>query len=266
MTKFKFVAAFLFFFLIFSFNAYSSAFQNQQEAMAFLKANMSAKDLRNLSDNFLLENIQLAYQAKEQIVWGDQIPKDIFLNDVLPYANVDETREFWRGDFYKRFIQVAKDSSSISEAVKKLNKIVFEELKVSYNSEKRPKANQSPSESMKVHYASCTGLSILLIDALRSVAIPARLVGIPMWPDGSGNHTWVEIWDGEWKYIGAAEPTELNQTWFTKKASEINPKNDHIFAVSFKKTRQFFPMRWAQRNKNISAIDVTDRYIKPNQS
>ncbi len=254
------IGLFLFFFPL---NAQSDSFQDQQEAMAFLKANMSSKDLKTLSDNFLLEHIQIAFKAKDQVPWGSEIPKEIFLNDVVPYSNVDETRESWRKDFYERFIQVAKDSPSISQAVKTLNKVVFEELKVSYNPEKRPKANQSPYESMKAHYASCTGLSILLIDALRSVGIPARLVGIPMWPDGSGNHTWVEIWDHGWKHIGAGEQTELNNAWFTQKASLIDPKKDnHIYAVSFKKTNEYFPMRWAKRNKHISAVDVTSEYLK----
>ncbi len=262
MTKGK---VFVFSLLLFSFQslAYSSSVQDQQEAMAFLKANMSTKDSRNLSDKFLLEHVQVAFQAKDQVAWGKEIPKEIFFNNVLPYANVDETRESWRKDFYERFIQIAKDSPTISQAVKTLNKVVFEELKVSYNPEKRPKANQSPYESIQAHYASCTGLSILLIDALRSVGIPARLVGIAMWPDQSGNHTWVEIWDQGWKHIGAGEQTELNNAWFTKKASQIDPQKDnHIYAVSFKRTTEYFPMRWAQRNKHISAVDVTSEYLK----
>src|SRR6478752_4758171 len=48
-------------------------------------------------------------------------------------------------------------------------------LKVGYSTERRA-ANQSPSESRESGKASCTGLSILLSDACRSVGIPARLV------------------------------------------------------------------------------------------
>ena len=64
-------------------------------------------------------------------------------------------------------------------------------------------------ESMETGLASCTGLSILLIDACRSVGVPARFVGTPLWADGSGNHSWVEIWDGGWHFVGAAEPAGL---------------------------------------------------------
>ena len=50
---------------------------------------------------------------------------------------------------------------------------IFEKLDVVYST-KRPKADQSPGESIKAGLASCTGLSILLISACRSVGIPAR--------------------------------------------------------------------------------------------
>ena len=83
-----------------------------------------------------------------------------------------------------------------------------------------------------------------------------------MWPDGSGNHTWVEVWDGQWKYIGASEGTVLNQTWFTQKAKSIDPSHSkqHIYATSFKKTSLSFPMVWAKHSKFVSAQDVTKNY------
>lgn len=64
--------------------------------------------------------------------------------------------------------------------------------------------------------ASCTGMSTLLVDALRSQGIPARAAGTPRWntPEG-GNHVWVEVWDdGVWSFTGAAEYNgRLNDTW-----------------------------------------------------
>jgi hypothetical protein len=114
--------------------------------------------------------------------------------------------------------------------------------------------------------ASCTGLSVLLINACRSVGIPARFVGIPKWTDGSGNHSWVEIWDGQWKYTGAAEPTgdQLNRGWFSKRASlaKIDEPAHSIYAVSFKDTGLRFPMVWARNSPNVWSTNVTQRYIR----
>ena len=41
--------------------------------------------------------------------------------------------------------------------------------------------------------ATCTGLSIMLVEACRAVGIPARVAGIASWPGRGGNHTWVEV-------------------------------------------------------------------------
>ena len=70
--------------------------------------------------------------------------------------------------------------------------------------------------------ATCTGLSIILTDACRAVGIPARAVGTPMWSNGRGNHTWVEIWDNGWHFLGADEydAKGLNHGWFTGDASQ----------------------------------------------
>lgn len=233
----------------------------QREGAAFLIANMPGRDLVALRASFLSENTRLAYQAMDEIPWGHDIPKDIFLNDILPYATLNERRDMWRDDFHQRFIKIARESKTIDEAVKALNIYVFSTLQVSYNATKRPKPDQSPYDSTQAHYASCTGLSILLTDALRSVGIPARIAAIAMWPDESGNHTWVEIWDGQWHYIGASEPTPFDHTWFTIKASQAN-EHYPIYASSFKKTNQSFPMRWAPDLKFVPAVDVTQKYAR----
>lgn len=231
----------------------------QREGLAFLLANMPGRDLVALKGNFLIENDNLAYQAMKEVPWGKDIPQDIFRNDILPYAILNERRDNWREDFHQRFINIARTSKTIDQAVLALNKYVFDSLQVSYSATQRPKPDQSPYESTQAHYASCTGLSIVLTDALRSVGIPSRVAAIEMWPDESGNHTWVEIWDGQWHYVGAAESTVLDHAWFTIKATHTDAKHP-IYATSFKKTRLRFPMRWAPDLKFISAVDVTEDY------
>jgi len=231
----------------------------EQEGLAFLTANMPDSDSKALKKDLLIRDVRLAYQAMSEVPWGHDIPKDIFLNDILPYASINERRDDWRADFHQRFIKIAQKSKTIDEAVLALNKYVFAVLKVRYDLSKRPKPEQSPYESMQAHYASCTGLSILLTDALRSVGIPARIAAIAMWPDESGNHTWVEIWDGQWRYIGAAEPTALDHTWFTSKAAHTDAKHP-IYATSFKRTGTSFKMRWAPDDHDVPAVDVTERY------
>lgn len=234
-------------------------------AMEFLVSNMPASDLKKVSPEFLLGNVKLAYTAREQVAWGKDIPESIFLNDVLPYCNVDEPRDPWRKEFYERFIELAKSCKTPAEAARKLNETAFKELKVKYST-KRKRANQSPKESIEQGLASCTGLSILLTDACRSVCVPSRLAGIAKWPNKQGNHTWVEVWDKEWYFAGAAEPGEngLNDAWFVRDAATAikDSEESAIMAVSFAKTDAKWPMVWAEGSEQVSAVNVTDRYTK----
>jgi len=243
----------------------------QRVGVAFLIANMPLRDLTSLSKDFLVENVTLAYAAREASDWAKAIPEEIFLNDVLPYANLNEPRDSWRKDLHDRFAAEVKDCKTPGEAAIKLNAMIFDVLNVHYHATKRPKPDQSPAESMKATYASCTGLSILLVDACRAVGVPARTAGTPAWtiPQGdkngnhAGNHTWAEIWDGQWHFLGACENSKLSQTWFAGNASKADPSRveNRIYAASFKKNDVFFPLVWDMSIRYVSADDVTAFYI-----
>ncbi len=246
-------------------SALTSVPPEQRDGMAFLIEHMPPGDLTTLDAEFLLENVRLAYDARAAAPWGDALPDDVFLNDVLPYAHVSETRERWRADFRERFLPVVAECKTPGEAAQKLNMTVFEALGVSYST-KRKKPDQSPSESAEIGMASCTGLSIILADACRSVGVPARLAGTPSWVKKRGNHTWVEVWDGDWHFTGAAEPSAkgLNHAWFERDAAHAtsDPPEHGIYAVSYRRTGQVFPMVWARDADPVSGVDVTGRYAR----
>jgi len=229
----------------------------------FLVTNMPAWDLRRLSAGFLSENLKLAYDAMESAPWAKAIPPAHFLNDVLPYASVTEDRDNWRAKMREISLPLVKDCGTASEAAQALNKSLFPLVKVKYSTSRRA-PDQGPFETMRTGVATCTGLSILLVDACRSVGVPARLAGTPLWANNSGNHTWVEIWDGAWHFLGAAEPDPngLDRGWFTGNASQAiaNDRAHAIYAASFQKTGIGFPLSWEPSETGIPAVNVTDRY------
>lgn len=239
--------------------------KEERAGMEFLVTNMPDSDLQSLHADFLISNHYLAYKARKELPWGNQIPEEIFLNHVLPYANVDEKREAWRREFYDLCIPIIKECKTPSEATQKLNSELFKKLKLKYAPQKRA-PNLSPSESIEQGTASCTGLSIVLCDACRSIGVPARLVGTPNWFDKRGNHTWVEVWDKGWHFTGACEPDPkgLDRGWFVGDASKAQKDEpEHaIYAASFRKTGLHFPLIWARGSQNVSAENITERYAK----
>ncbi len=235
-----------------------------REAMAFLVANMPEVDLTSLSAPYLLDNVAVAYEARAAVPWGAGLPDELFFNYVLPYANVNERRDNWRKDFFGRFAPLVGDCQAAADAAQTLNREVFKRVGVRYHATKRPKADQSPYESIEAGYASCTGLSVLLADACRAVCVPARVVGVPQWTTMSGNHTWVEVWDGQWYFTGAAEwdPNGLNRAWFSPHAAKADASNPmhRIYASSYATTDVIFPLVWNPSLRYVHARDVTRFY------
>ena len=237
-----------------------------EKAARFLVEHMPAIDREALTADFLTNNLDLAFEARGKFPWAKEVPEEIFLNDVLPYAVFDETREPWRTDFLEKAQPIVKDAKTASEAAQALNREFFKLINVHYNTGRKA-PNQSPKESMASGRATCTGLSIILIDACRAVGIPARAVGTPLWANERGNHTWVEIWDGGWHFTGADEydAMGLNRGWFTGDAAQAKAEvpRHAIYATSWKNEGLAFPMVWAQGNSDVAAVNVTSRYAKP---
>ena len=245
-------------------NALKQVKKEYLQAMCFLISNMPERDLRSLEASYLVENVELAYKAKKTLPWGAKISKKMFFNYVLPYCVVNERRDNWRQDFYKKFIGVVKDCNNTGDAAKTLNREMWDMIDVKY-SRARPKPDQSPYESIRAKKASCTGLSVLLIDACRALCIPARFVGIPKWPHKRGNHSWVEVWaNGQWNVLGAFETSPLNETWFMRDAAKADKTKllNSVYAVSFENRNLKFPCIWNKNIDYISAVNVTDFYNK----
>lgn len=238
----------------------------QREGMKFLIENMPFVDLRSLSAAFLLEQVSLGYEALATAPWGKDIPPEVFLNDILPYSSLNEKRDGSRRKLRELAGPLVKDCKTPGEAAEALNRKLFPLTNVKYST-KRKKPDQSPSESMESGMATCSGLSIMLVDACRAVGVPARVAGTPMWTNLRGNHTWVEIWDKKWHFTGACEPDEkgLDRGWFTGDAAKaIATVPEHaIYASSFKKTGTSFPLVWDENLDWVNAVNVTERYTGP---
>ena len=232
-----------------------------QKQLAFLFEHMPAADLASLSPEMLLENVFYAVRARGASKWSMGVPNELFQNYVLPYAQADEKREDWRKEMYERCAPLVADCTSAGEAAKVLNEKLFDLVNVHYST-KRRRALQAPGESIAQGRATCTGLSILLADACRSVGVPARIVSVK-WPHKRGNHTWVEIWDGRrWRFCGADEPDPkgFDRAWFVgdAKKCDVEDKRNRIYAVSFAKTGTTFVPGWSQAE--LFGTDVTSRY------
>lgn len=213
---------------------------------------------------WLEEHSRLAEEARAGA--PEKYPDEIFLDYVLPYSVIREGRDDWRGDFRRRFLPLVKDAKDNYAGAAEIDRKMWNMINVHYNT-KRDMARQSPSHSMRIHMASCTGLSILLIDACRSVGIPARLVGCN-WTTIDGNHSWVEVWSkGGWHVLASNEKEREDNVWFLEYASKADKSrpDKRIYASrwSFSPEGTRFWRTWSAPYafSDVPADEITGDYL-----
>uniref|UniRef100_A0A0G4FMM1 Transglutaminase-like domain-containing protein n=1 Tax=Chromera velia CCMP2878 TaxID=1169474 RepID=A0A0G4FMM1_9ALVE len=247
----------------------------------------------------LAENIRLALKARETFPWAgkETVPFEVFKNEVLPYAVIDELRErlpngqSWRSLFFEKAKALllpstgsdTKAATSLSDAALALNLKAWEAFKEWGHDKIVFKSDQSPqimsvAQVLHAGYASCTGLSIFLVNLCRAAGIPARMAGTPLWnTETGGNHSWVEIWTGAsggWVFTGAAEqsPDGFNRGWFFPEPVQKQIPGDKykaIFATSWgwrdSKSGDLlpeFPFSWTDPKKMVvRGVDRTSDYL-----
>ena len=236
-----------------------------REAAAFLREHRTELD-DDVELAWLIANLDLALDARERWPWAEGLSDDLFLNDVLPHAILDETRENWRPMMVRTVAPIVAGCETAEEAAQEINRRLFDIVDVHYNTgRKRP--NASASESIEQGRATCTGLTILYVEACRSVAIPARAAGVRLWHDDRGNHTWPELWDGErWRFTGADEydAKGLDRGWFVADAAQATAgdRAHAVWASSWRETGHTFPLAWRRGAESpVHAVEVTARYV-----
>jgi len=249
-----------------------------REASDFLMATMPLSDRQDpLVLAQLDTHIRTTLAARYAHEWSKRVPWDVFLAYVLPYATLTECRDMMRQEFANRLGPLVSSVGSTWEAVALLNEHVWtlmarERGSIVFKADQTPEI-MCPSQVVEHMYASCTGLSLFLVEAARSVGVPARVVGTMEWDDGrGGNHSWVEVWvEGLWWFVGADEPIGKNgmtpnHSWFfpAPVVCQHPGSFEHgIYASSWLPTEHGtrFPLSWAPEDDSVHALDVTQRYI-----
>lgn len=218
--------------------------------------------MQTLFPALILSSLCAAYCSAGEFPWCDSVPADVARDALTPDTVFDEKRGNWRPTVEAIFKPLVRDCRTAREAVLTIAANMTKATGVIYSPERRHPC-MSALEALEEKKVSCTGQSILLICALRSVGIPARAVGILRWNHVPGNHTWVEAWfDGEWHMIEFNEQ-DFNTPWVMDAVSMIDPQRpeQRIYATTAAPTGKYFPTVWNRENR-IPAVDVTDRYIR----
>jgi len=250
------------------------------ECYNFLTEYMPERDKNVITSTLLNQTITYALLARNRFDYAQAVPWEIFLNNVLPYFVLNEGRENWRQYFFEQFATLADQFHSISNISVYMANNLWNLIGVNWRSDSTPLV-MSPFECKAYGYASCTGHSITLTAALRSLGVPIRVAGTiwnlcnntccstPIEPaDLDDNHSWFEVFDNNtWSYCDADSCSGgLNNTWFapgnTKCAIPGNV-NYSIYASSYQTTpdNKYYILPWAYYDDSVNAYDVTQNYL-----
>ena len=274
------------------------------ETMGFLGDDYNQTDAPDecLSANGLIGSvIDLAVRAKQAFAYTDALPKHIWSEYVLNYANLNEARNSIRPLLWERLIMPllllnnnTAASYNLTETVTILNTHMWRLLapagreSVVFGVGKSP-AILDPMSVLAYGNASCTGLSILMVQALRAAGIPARIAGTAAWYGDfrQGNHNWVEVWDGlgvvcscdeeneqdcqcGWSFLEPSPDQEVVDTldrnpcerWFCQPDRFSQASRTKVFAARLVASLggAHFPLAWERENTDVPAVDRTKFY------
>ena len=265
----------------------------KKDALKWLRKNAPPSDLYNAATLFgtfggvdgldagvaaVAANATLT--AKARWPWARSVPRDVFWDYVLPYACANEPRTHWHGLLAKAvdpILQTLPSRASIADVAEAINgyggnSSVWQRVGgVKFHSGQTPLIFD-PVSTVALGYASCTGVSMTLIAALRVAGVPARLVGTPAWlgDPANGNHNWVEIWDGgAWRFwegrpVGGGE-TLANpcDKWFCSAAKFPVNGSTKAYAARWDRhaNESIYPLAWDPSNPDTPGVNRTDAYV-----
>jgi hypothetical protein len=161
------------------------------------------EDVKYITGDYLIENIELAFKVWQEQPWGKHIPFDAFCEDILPYRENTEPLENWRAKALASFQNInlsfkGQPDISAVEACTQVNKslpqfrIDKDFLPMSY------------SMLMATTRSTCYGISAATIFAMRALGIPVTQDYTPLYPYSNTRHSWNAVRDSSGKYISFA--------------------------------------------------------------
>ena len=143
-----------------------------------------------VSDSFLVNNIDAAFDAWEKAPWKEKVTFGLFCRYILPYRVSDEhIGEEWRTTLRLQYGPLIEGVTDIRRAFAVVKDSVFKTVVLS---NKYCPYTLDPITCNRIGRAECGQRCVLLVAVLRSLGIPAVIDGTPMWADYSNKgHAWL---------------------------------------------------------------------------
>ncbi len=174
------------------------------------------RDYHAIRSDYLIRNIDLAFEAWDGNEWARHLTFDQFCEYVLPYRSSNEPLEEWRSYFIGELAWVKDsldDPSDPVEAACLVNDYIRSWFRFDPRYYEHP-TDQGLREMLDVKLGRCEDMTNLAIYAMRALAIPVMSDFTPYWANTGNNHAWNAILDRNDSVImfmgGEANPGEYS--------------------------------------------------------
>lgn len=150
------------------------------------------RDINHVSAEFLIDNIDRAFEVWEKCPWKKEVDFNHFKEWVLPYRVDNELlRMGWRDSLINTYSPLVRECTTAKEA--------FEKIRKEINSAKRNGKFNFPyvldAVALRNHYSGvCLERCVLLASVCRALGLPVTIDNCGKWANYSDNtHTWVAL-------------------------------------------------------------------------
>ncbi len=219
-------------------------------------------DYKVITADYLINNIDLAFNAWQNFPWAHHINFKQFCEYILPYRGSNEPIENWRHYFYKKYawvIDSVKDKSDPVEATILINNDLRKWFKFDSRFY-RQSTDQGLTEMLKNKMGRCEDMTNLAIYAMRAMGIPVTSDFTPYWAKTGNNHAWNTVINKNGKPVifmgGLTNPGEY----------KLNQAKAKVYRKMFAKQKETLAAIIPDREKappyinRNNIIDVTKEY------
>lgn len=207
------------------------------------------KDIEYITADFLISNIDDAFQAWHERPWGKHIPFDVFCEYILPYKAKYEPLEQWRKAYKQRY-SFLLDSIYTGTDVIEATKTICEYLKKEdfHHTHIFNTTSAGPGFALNYRIGKCMDELELTMYVMRALGIPVNIDYYPFSPESLNNHAWCVVRD----------TTNENASFYFTENIPIRGYR----GGEFRKMCKIYRQTYAQQLNGLRQKDVSDEYFK----
>lgn len=210
-------------------------------------------DIDTITSEYLIENIDLAFETWRQIPWAKSLSFDAFCEYILPYRCSNEPVGNWRQtclEAHAALPEKMTDPADLKEAGDLISKEAYKWVQFDTIYYLHP-TDQGFEEMLQTRKGRCEDIANMATYIMRANIIPVASDYTPAWANRDNNHAWNVLLDSEGK--GNAPLGNIAAKIYRKMFST----QPNSIVLTRKKHEDIPP--WL-RSKSV--IDVTDQYFE----